>query len=444
VNIEDRRDIEDRVRSATRARAALVRDTRDLELPDHLADRGPWAQRDWARRAGAERARRWGPWLIPLAAAAVIVALALSLAVVRHAAAPRPAPIPVTPAPVLANVPRYYAVITPNNQADLTTAFAIVDDHTGKQLVDFAAPGDSTMVDVSAAADDRTFLYTSKTVVGAESSWSATVIRLFPDQGQLWSEKTFTFASVVNTTNPGATTYLDTVLSPDGRAFAVLSEKATGKTTVTTRLQTYLITARAEPRTLAPLRTWTATGQGAVGTATSTVTSAGTLSWLSDSRHLAFTAGTSATGAEEREIDTTAPSGNLLKDSRVIFPMTQLNQASCGALSLTPDGGTAICGTQVATEDGKTASDCGELGLGFVAYSVPAGKPVRALASDGQACQAGTAVPVWSDPEARDVIGLFSTSCGGAFSTVLGATVGGRFYALPLPETPLNGTAIAF
>ena len=82
--------IEDRVRAATRARAALVRDTRDLELPDDLPGRTRRGRR-------AERARRWGAWLVPLAAAAVIVALALILAAVRHEAAPSKTVVPAAP-----------------------------------------------------------------------------------------------------------------------------------------------------------------------------------------------------------------------------------------------------------------------------------------------------------------------------------------------------------
>ena len=63
--------VEDRVRAATRARAALVRDVRPLDLP--------------ATPGRPPRVRRWGAWTAPVAAAAAVAALAVSLATARHA-----------------------------------------------------------------------------------------------------------------------------------------------------------------------------------------------------------------------------------------------------------------------------------------------------------------------------------------------------------------------
>jgi hypothetical protein len=410
--------LEDRVRAATRARTALVYDTRPLELPDDLP----------------APARRWGTWLVPLAAAAVVVAIALTLVVVRQADAPRQGPPPAAPAAILATVPRYYAAITQDHSI---THFTVVDDRAGKQFIDVASPGGANWEGVSAAADDRTFLLTLKD----SWQWQVWVFHIFPGKKIPFSWQTIPIEPVAKDA------YLNASLSPNGREVAVLSEAVTGKSTLTTTLQTY----QASPSSKVPLRTWTASEQVAAGT----TMNSSTVSWLSDSRHLAFSAEPPMTDsasaqpakteyAEEREIDTIAPSGDLSTASRVIFTGPQSNSTPCGTLSLTPDGGTVICGTQVAPGNGTSDPACGNLGPGLVAYPVRTGQPVRVLASYQQPCDAGTAVPLWSDSAAKDVIGVFSTSSGGSSQTQLRLAVDGRLYALPLPEKPVAGTAIAF
>ncbi len=87
--------VEDRVRAATLARAALVRDIRPLDLP--------------AIPARLLRAWPWAAWTAPVAAAAAVAALAISLAAVRHTAnAPaEPAAVPA----VSGMLPEYYAAL---------------------------------------------------------------------------------------------------------------------------------------------------------------------------------------------------------------------------------------------------------------------------------------------------------------------------------------------
>ncbi|MGH3251627.1 MAG: hypothetical protein ACRDOI_36210, partial [Trebonia sp.] len=94
--------------------------------------------------------------------------------------------------------------------------------------------------------------------------------------------------------------------------------------------------------------------------------------------------------------------------------------------------------------NGTSDPACGIPGPGLVAYSVDTGQPVRVLARYQQSCDAGTAVPLWSDPAAKHVIALFSTSSGGSSHAQLGLAVDGRLYALPLPDRSVQGTAIAF
>ena len=66
--------VEDRLRTATRARANLVSDIRPLELP----------ARERVRRPRASGTRRWVTWAAPVTAAAVVVALAVTLVSLRQ------------------------------------------------------------------------------------------------------------------------------------------------------------------------------------------------------------------------------------------------------------------------------------------------------------------------------------------------------------------------
>ncbi|MGH3249116.1 MAG: hypothetical protein ACRDOI_23325, partial [Trebonia sp.] len=366
--------VEDRVRAATRARADLVLGTRPLELPDDLLDHTGPGRRD-------QHARHRGGWLVPLVAAAAVVAIALTLVTVRQAAAPRQAPLPAAPAAILAVIPRYYAAITQDHSI---THLTVVDDHTGKQFIDVASPAGANWASVSAAADDRTFLLTLK------DSWQRQVwvAHIFPGAKTPFSWQTIPIEPVASDA------YLNASLSPNGREVAVLSEAVTGKSTLMTTLRTY----QASPSSKAPLRTWTSTEQVPAGT----TTNSSTVSWLSDSRHLAVNVGPPTTDsasaqpakteyAEEREVDTTAPSGDLSTASRVIFTAPASSSAPCGTPSLTPDGGTVVCGAPVAPGNGTSDPACGIPGPGLVAYSVDTGQPVRVLARYQQSCDAGTA-----------------------------------------------------
>jgi hypothetical protein len=418
---------EDRLRAATRARADLVRDIRPLELPEQAPGR--------ARRV----ARAWGGWLVPVAAAAVVVALALTLVAVRHAAAPPAAPAlaspPAGPAPasVLAKIPRYYAAIT---QDGSIRYFTVTDVRTGKHVVGLTAPGDGFLDGVSASSDDKTFISTFSTKVNQDTTrWTVQKIRLFPHPGLALS---IAVIAVQDTDNAA---HLDAYLSPNGREVAVQFERVTG-TTVTTTIQMYHATESSP----APLRTWTATMRGAAPI--------GDLSWR-DGQSLEFSTPASAvTGAQppayshERALNTTAPSGDLMTASRVIFSgPPPSDPASCAALRITPDGQTAICGTQVTAGSGSPGCAAG---LGLLAYSVRTGQRERVLAGYPQPCSAGIGIPVWADTTASTVVGLFWQTSGRSTRTVLGVAAGGKLYSLPLPLPGIlaggtgDATTIAF
>jgi hypothetical protein len=409
-------NIEDRLRAATRVRADLVRDIRPLELPEQAPGR--------ARRA----ARAWGGWLGPVAAAAAVIAVAVSLVTVRHAAAPAVAAPPTAPAAVLAKIPRYYAAIT---QDGSTRDFTVVDVRTGKRVVDFAAPGDEFLDGVSASSDDKTFILTSSAKVDQDTTrWTVRKVRLFPHPGLAFNEADIAVQGTDDAT------HLNAYLSPNGGEVAVQFERVAGPT-VTTTIQTYHATETSP----APLRTWTATMRGAAPI--------GDLSWR-DVQSLEFstpvsgvTAVVSPAYSQERALNTTAPGGDLMGTSRLVYPgPTAPDPVSCAATRLTPDGKTAVCGTQVSTVSGKPAVGC-DASLGLVAYNVRTRERERMLASYQKSCNAGRVVPLWTDTTASTVVGLFWATDARSTQTVLGLAVGGRLYSLPLPGIPAGGTGDA-
>jgi hypothetical protein len=412
--------IEDRVRAATRARTALVTGIRPLELPDKRRGR--------ARRP--RLTRRWNGWLIPLAAAAAIVAVAATLVAVRQAGGPHSAPVPpvgytTVPRSYYTTVPRYYAAITgPQDDSGVTVG----DDRTGKQVATVAPPAGESFIGVTGAADDRTFALTAQ--VGPQSPTASAnlyvwyLLRIAPGTAHPYQLTRLPI-------KPLPAAFPAAALSPDGQDLAVLSSSkngagsgaATDLGTGTTMIQLYSVSSGAL------LRTWTvnenvwATSGGGLPFAS--------FSWLADGRHLAFDGGAAKPGARTvgvRLLDVTAPSGELLASSRVIFTLPQ--SARCGALSLTPDGGTVICGTEYGGH-----ADCAQ-GPAFVAYSVQTGKPVRVLYRDQQACDGNwVAVPLWAALSAEHVIGLLGHQVTN--STVeVGLAAGGRFTKLPGLQSP--------
>ena len=99
--------VQDRVRTATRARADLVRDIRPLDLPAAKPRRLP----------RAPRARAWSTWMAPVTAAAVVVALAITTVALREvrnepSVTPAASAQPGTGATSAAAVPpTYYAAL---------------------------------------------------------------------------------------------------------------------------------------------------------------------------------------------------------------------------------------------------------------------------------------------------------------------------------------------
>jgi hypothetical protein len=386
-------------------------DIRPLELTDEPSGHAP-------------RARRMGNWLIPLAVAAAAVAIAATLTAVSQASTLPQAP---TAAAIPAAVPTYYAAITKGHDVNHV---AVVDDRTGEQLLTFAPPAGETFVNVTAAADDRTFLLTSQ-VRGQQDNydnftWALYLLRISPGSADRYRLTKLPIKPAA------ALSYLAS-LSPDGTEVAVMSYYANSMAARTTTLQIYSVSSAT------PLRTWTANlSQFSAGL------DAG---WLSDGQHVDFS--TWAAGRfQERVIAVTAPSGNLAASSRVIFNSSRPGDLPCKQLTLTPDGGTVICGTEEASANGPADPGCGTSGPVIAAYSASTGKLIRVLEKYPHSCLNADSVPLWSAPGAKDVIGVFwsnNSLFGQPIGEVtFGVSAGGQFTELPLPQNPLPAGAIAF
>ncbi len=192
----------ERVRTATEATAATVRQIRPLELPDEAP--APARPRDHRRRdwfgLGEALGRIRETWLIPLGAAAAVAVLAVTLVILRNSDGPAASPAPVagpsvasgsapaiTPAQATAAIPRYFATATQkiishihHGEIDVTVG----DVRTGKTVATVVLPSDdqSTTVGVSAASDDRIFVVGRRPRSGHYPSPRST-------RGQCWASR---------------------------------------------------------------------------------------------------------------------------------------------------------------------------------------------------------------------------------------------------------------
>jgi hypothetical protein len=395
----------DRVRTATEATAASVRQIRPLTLPEHSAVSAELREHQGRTVRGTLRKFK-DTWIIPLTAAAAVAALALALVTLRQPEAPSPASSTggtsvAADAAALAEIPRYYAIATqgPVSHDEQAAIEVIVGDvRTGQTLATVALPavsataGVNSAVGVSAAGDDRTF------VVGRRNSWGNItyfLVRIAPGTEHVATVEPLPILDVA------LGNLLGFAVSPDGKDLAVLSVRGNGTT-----LRIYSVKSGATLRTWIA-STWQYPGDGIQQTA---------VSWTADSRQVAFstvmTAGrnTSSGVLEERLIGATAPSGDLATASKAVFKAP----GNCSSLLLTPDGGTVVCATATYlpfhlvpfSSPPTPATGCGgKYGPMFVAYSAVTGERLRVLSQYTGTCDDGVDTVLWSDNSARHVIG---------------------------------------
>jgi hypothetical protein len=414
--------IEDRVRAATRARTGLVRDIRPLEFPGELP----------ARARHARRTGRWLSWGAPVAAAALVTAVALILVMLRQTGAPQPAPAsPAGAPPAAASVPRYYAALTgPNGTSSALSSarqqVVVVDDRTGRALAVIPPLPGQGFSGVTAAADDRTFVLSSYDSAKRVTTWY--LLRITPGAARTTQLQKLDI-------KPLSAQLTGLALSPDGRELAIMSTGAD------IALQAYSVSSGAL------LGSWDTTASYWIPRVTGTNEYA--LSWSADGRQVSFRFDAFAPNSDShlvtvRTLDVAAAGHDLLTDSRLVLQaplgVTQpTSEEPCATSLVTPDGGTVVCGTGVLA-GAQYQAPCVASPPAFVSYSTATGRPLQDLARYPGSCPSGTAVPEWTDPSARHVIGLITTQPNGKKpgAYAFGVFTGGRLTPLPLLAGTIN------
>jgi hypothetical protein len=429
--------IEERVRAATRAAGDAV--TPDSVPPLRL----PAPDRARRRRGSRARTRaRWTAWMAPAAAAVAVVVIA-SAAVNADRGAHAPAasgargqsaipsggpgqgakalggqPVttanapdglttgtsvgpttPMVPGPSISSyvssgqIPPYYVAVTSNGDPNSHPSYAVVRDTvTGQTLSTISAPGaGGTVVAVTAAADDRTFVLDEQKLVSQSGN-------------QAWAARSFVLMRLNSAGQPVSLQRLPIslpyghmltglALSADGTKLAIADNVVTDKKNPNlVQVIVYTVATGAS-------RTWTGTGGLGFGS-----DDARSLSWSADGRTLAFAWLGVGEGPWQGVwlLNLAKSGGSLLADSReaVSWGETKpsvgtLVPSSSTALSsspaqqallcqedtlLTPDGSLIVCGAQqILTYPVPGSKAKPKSNTGFLEYSAATGKLVRIL-----------------------------------------------------------------
>jgi hypothetical protein len=408
VSTDDQMSIEDRVRTATRAGASLIRDVRPLGAPAPVR----------LRRRPERSPRRWVNWGVPLGAAAAVAAIALTLVAVRQPAAPAPAASASGPA-APATIPRYYATTPYDAHTQLNGPLIVGDDLTGKVIDTVSPPPGLEFLSVQGTSDDRTFVVeaAASTPPYGAPPYTWYLLRIAPGSAHPYQ------LTKLPVKLPDTRTFSPPyALSPDGRELAV--EWMPGKAEArpdNTRLAIYSVSTGAQ------LRAWTAP--------TTQITSEFTqhlLSWPNGGRQLVFSAtAASGHGTQLRALDLTGAGTNLMADSHPLLPPYGSGPSACGSLQVTPDGGTAVCATRTGLADG---GGCATGPLQFIAFPVPnqAGRVLYQY----RGCKSDESFTVWTDASARTIIGgVNAVNQGGSVTYKIGVIAGGRFRPLNIAKS---------
>jgi hypothetical protein len=371
--------VEDRLRTATRERAALVRDIRPLELGAAKP----------LRRPRAPRARHLTTWLAPVAAAAVVVALAIALITVREIRnGPSVPPAPSTKSAGQADVPRYYVALGALvSQPNARGAPIVGDSHTGKVLASVKQPTGLTFEGVTGAADDRTFVLdavpasdpaTEGTSPGARTWY---LLRIAPGAAHPTRLTRLPIAA-----SSDAVEVQGLALSPDGSKLAVLyvpNVLGTGPAGLIT-LRIYSVSSGAA------LHSWTAPAPKSDVLITPADDNLAGLSWTAGGRRLDFRYPVSGWPDYERTLDVTSKGTGLIADSRSVFAIPG-DRHGCASLLAAADGRTLVCGTV-----GNAIGGCVKEEPEFDLYSTATGKLTRVLYRYHGTCEGATSYVLWA------------------------------------------------
>lgn len=407
--------IEERIRAAARAAADTVPpdSVPPLRLPAARLSRFRRGRRD--PRPGAVWVRR----LAPVAAALAVVAVAVSVVTIsRSSHAPvtstgTAAPGGVRPGPPISTyvrsgqVPPYYVAI--HGDPNVSPSYAVVQATvSGKTLATINPPtADGTIVAVTAAADDRTFVLS--------------VQPRAPRGGdQAFEASTFYMVRLSSSGQPGRLTKLPMsvptgalvtglALSPSGRKLAIAVEPNNGKDLNLQEIRIYTLGTGA-------VRTWK--GDGNIGSGPDDPKS---VSWTADERTLAFDWNSASSGGVGL-LNVDAPGSSLLADSRLQarFPAASPYGPACqNDLIITPDGSALVCGAIQANGVNRGRDAVTE----FREYSTATGKIVSVFGPWTIARAGYLAVNVlWSNPSGSLLIGVIPTTGDGRVGVISGNT----------------------
>lgn len=397
--------IDDRIRTAIEATAATVREVGPLTFPDD--------QPGIARPARPRPARRWGSWLIPLAAAAAVIVVAASLVVARSLTGASPAPAVginvktgAWPPASVNRVPAYYVAIGPGTAKDLVVG----DAFTGQVLATVAQPASATFSVVAGAGDGRTFVVDAETG-GQDTRHQWYLLRLTPGTADPVRLTQLPIGPDLNAMTLGL------ALSPDGRTLAVLDlpnglspllHPNPNSPQFAHRVKVGALTLRTySAATGQALRTWTRPWSGLVPPANSDYAA---LQWLGDGHTLAFeyplgTAEnfTAKSSVSVLTLDTSRPGSDLKRDARVVFhtPVNSACPPADGLLS--PDGGTFFCagpGMRIGAVPGfLSGPTCESDVIAVAAYSTITGRQEKQLYQRSVPCNpAASGYVAWTGP----------------------------------------------
>jgi hypothetical protein len=425
--------LEDQLRAAGRAVSDQVRDLPALDLTTHSPERNGSGRRDL---------RRWPTaWLVPMAAAAAVILVAVTLVAVRTLSSPaRPGvsqpPVATSSAAAgLGQVPAYYAAITKTTAAaayDVT----IAKTATGKALFTVKPPQGKSFTQVTAAADDRTFVVSIAPSIGGSGLMRATLGWALL---RVNSEATgYTLRTLPIPALPGSAFLQGFALSPDGTELAVMFNENTPNVGSDVTLRIYSVaTGQA-------LHTWQS-GNVVSWVGFSPRNDNDVIRWLANGHELAFmwsaekkTGPVESTLAPEvRRVDLAKPGTGLITDSVLVTMLSE--PGGCTMMQPTADGEGVLCGRPPQFAPGRSAATCSSPeGPAFYVYSgvpakhqllyaVPVPKQLKGK------CYDGNADVLWASPSASVLVGMVSMPGphGNQYTSVIGVISNGHWTQLP-------------
>lgn len=329
------------------------------------------SRRSGRARSGQARTALWryrAPRLLaPLAAAASVLAVAAGAAALGSLGRPDGRPPAATASSVLRSVPRYYIALTSTEPVSPERRhFAgIYATRTGALVSSISVPAPHrAFVDVSAAADGRTFALAAKAYPRRGLAPMTFYLARFRP-----GDRSVTLTPLSRATIPSGASFDGFALSPDGRELAFAYEEA-GAGGPATEVVNVLDVASGI------VRTWTST-QGSVAGAG---LEPHPLSWSAGDRTLAFawhaaSNGTTRGTSGVRLLRIASRNPGLLASSRLSVRLdTSANQPD--PAGLIPSSAMLAPGGRVVAAAGTGPS--GTAG-GFREFSAVTGQPTRAL-----------------------------------------------------------------